>query len=84
MPESHIDREAIERVLAGDAHYDDLNSREQAAVRAEWDKRTEQRRRNLDLAARFDAEGRPHVGLDDQGRPIRHQPQPRPSRPGAG
>lgn len=81
MPEPDISQEAIERVLAGDAHHDDLNSAEQAVVRAEWDERTEQRRRDLDLAAQFTAEGRPYVELDDRGRTVRRQPKLDPSRP---
>ncbi|MCY3609320.1 MAG: hypothetical protein OXF61_12460 [Acidimicrobiaceae bacterium] len=65
---------SIERVLAGEMSYDDLNSREQSLVRAEWAARTEQRRRSLDLVAEFEAAGMSYVEQDDEGRIIRHQP----------
>ena len=81
MPKPDISHEAIERVLDCEAHYDDLNSREQAVVRAEWAERTEQRRRSLDLAAEFAAEGRPYVELDDEGQIVRRQQQQNPKRP---
>lgn len=64
----------IEQVLACEASYDDLSTREQAVVRAEWAARSEQRRRDLDFAAEFAAEGRSFVELDDEGNIVRHQP----------
>ncbi|WP_420443148.1 hypothetical protein [Candidatus Poriferisodalis sp.] len=75
MSEPDVSLEAIERVLASEAHYDDLNSREQAIVRAEWAERTEQRRRSLSLTVTFAAEGRPYVELDDDGKTVRRQQQ---------
>ena len=74
MSELGISPQAIERVLSCEAHYDDLNDPEQAIVRAEWSNRTEQRRRDLDLAAEFTAEGRPYVELDNEGNIVRYQP----------
>ena len=65
---------AIERVLACEASYDDLNSREQAVVRAEWAERTEQRRRSLDLVAEFTEAGMSYAELDDEGRVVHHWP----------
>lgn len=65
---------AIELVLACEASYDDLNSHEQAIVRAEWAERTEERRRTLNLATEFAAEGRSYVELDDDGNIVRHEP----------
>ena len=65
---------AIEQVLECGASYDDLNSYEQAVVRAEWAERTEQRRRALDLSAEFAAQGRSYVELDDDANIVRHQP----------
>ncbi len=57
----------IVEVLAGARSYDALTAKEQAVVRAEWAARAETRRDALDLAARFAAEGRSWVELDDEG-----------------
>jgi hypothetical protein len=57
----------IVEVLAGARSYDALTAKEQAVVRAEWAVRAETRRDALDLAARFAAEGRSWVELDDEG-----------------
>lgn len=69
-----VSARAVEQVLAGRAAYDDLDEREQALVRAAWAERTEQRRRDLDLAAEFAAEGRSFVELDDEGSIVTRQP----------
>ena len=63
----HISARRIADVLAGGAVYDALEPEEQAVVRAEWTDRLEARRRTLDLAAGFAAEGRTWVELDDDG-----------------
>ena len=68
-----ISQRDIERVLACEASYDDLGVREQAVVRAEWSERTEQRLRELDLAARFAATGEPYAELDDDGNVVIRQ-----------
>ncbi|WP_420446090.1 TA system antitoxin ParD family protein [Candidatus Poriferisodalis sp.] len=65
---------AIEQVLECEASYDELNSYEQAVVRAEWAERAEQRRRDLNFAAEFATQGRSYVELDDDGNIVRHQP----------
>ncbi|WP_419837889.1 TA system antitoxin ParD family protein [Candidatus Poriferisodalis sp.] len=57
----------IQRVLDGNASYDDLNEQEQALVRARWDEIAENRRRSLNLAEEFRASGRQYSGLDDDG-----------------
>ena len=64
----------IERVLAGEAHYDDLGSDEQAVVRAAWSQRMRRQIRDLDFAERFESEGRPYVEMDDDGRIARREP----------
>lgn len=48
----------IDRVLAGQASYDDLAVREQAAVRATWREETAEKVAKLDLRSKFAAEGR--------------------------
>ena len=68
---SHRD---IARVLGCEGHYDDLNSHEQAIVRAEWAECTEQRRQALNLAVVFAAECRPYIDLDDEGNAVRVDP----------
>lgn len=65
---------AIERVLSGKAHYDDLGAYEQAVVRAEWSERMKRRLRGLNLAEQFEAEGRPYVELDGDGNVARREP----------
>ncbi|WP_419910296.1 TA system antitoxin ParD family protein [Candidatus Poriferisodalis sp.] len=70
----NVSTQAIEQVLGCRASYDDLNEREQAVVRAEWAERTDQRRRDLNLADEFAAEGRSYVELDDDGNIVTRQP----------
>ncbi len=60
-------RRAIKRVLAGYASYDDLRPREQAVVRAAWDKRIAASIAALDYEAEFRAAGKPWAEADDQG-----------------
>lgn len=57
----------VAAVLTGAAPYDDLDPREQALVRAEWDERVRERREQLDLAAEFTAAGRSWSELDEHG-----------------
>lgn len=73
---SHRD---IADVLAHRRSYDELNAKEQAVVRAEWAERIAERRRSLNLAARFRAEGRAYVELDADGHVVR-RPQRRRGR----
>jgi hypothetical protein len=60
----------IHEVLAGSRSYDALTAEEQAEVRAEWSVRMDERRRALDLAARFTEEERTWVELDDRGQVV--------------
>lgn len=62
----------IAEVLAGSRSYDDLDPKAQAAVRAEWNARIEARRAALDLAERFQAEGRSWVEAGPDGTTVRH------------
>jgi hypothetical protein len=57
----------IQRVLAGQAAYDDLGERDQAVVRANWDEQVAERLARLDLAAEFTQAGRPWTEADEQG-----------------
>lgn len=47
--------------------YDDLDDDAQEAMRARWPDLIEQRLANLDLAAVFEAEGRPYAVLGEDG-----------------
>ncbi len=51
----------------GEPHYYDLDVEAQAAARARWPRLIAERIRGLDLAAEFEAEGRPYATLDDDG-----------------
>jgi hypothetical protein len=62
----------IAEVLAGARSYDDLDPKEQASVRAEWDARIEARRAALNLAERFTAERRSWVEAGPEGTTVRH------------
>jgi hypothetical protein len=53
--------------LDGEPHYDDLDEEAQAAARARWRRLIAERIRSLDLAAEFEAEGRPYATLDGDG-----------------
>jgi hypothetical protein len=48
-------------------HYDDLDEEAQAEARARWRRLIAERIRGLDLAAEFEAEGRPFAILDAEG-----------------
>ena len=61
---SRKNRRDIRRVLAGDAPYDE---RDQAIVRASWDRQMAERRANLDLAAEFTKAERSWSEADEQG-----------------
>ena len=64
----------IADVLAGARSYDELDSKAQAVVRAEWAERTEARRAALNLADLFAAEGRTWVEMDADGKSVRRAP----------
>jgi len=57
----------IQRVLAGEAAYDDLGERGQAVVRAVWDEEIATRLARLDLAAEFTRAGRSWTEADERG-----------------
>lgn len=58
----------IQRVLAGEARYDNLTEAEQARVRVEWDEQFSARVASLDLAAEFTERRRPwsEAGADGE------------------
>jgi hypothetical protein len=60
-------RRDIQRVLAGEAPYDDLDERGLAIVRASGDRQMAERRTNLYLAAEFTKAGRSWSEADEQG-----------------
>ena len=65
----------IAAVLAGEAHYDDLDDpRDKAIVRAVWAEQTKQWREGLDLEAQFVSEGRPYVAVGNDGEPVVRHP----------
>ncbi|WP_082079695.1 TA system antitoxin ParD family protein [Williamsia herbipolensis] len=70
----HIGVRDVDAVLTGRADYDSLSVREQAVVRAAWSERIGSRIDELDLEARFTAEGRPFVELDEQGDVVERRP----------
>lgn len=63
----------IADVLAGKASYDDLNSHEQAVVRADWDEQMDAARDGLDLAPEFVAEGSTWVEASSKGTPVKRK-----------
>lgn len=60
--------QAIARVLAGQASYDDLDDRGQAVVRATWDEQIAARIAGLDLTEELVAAGEPWAEADEDGR----------------
>ena len=60
----------IQRVLAGQAAYDDLGARRQAVVRAIWDEQMAERLARLDFAAEFTQAGRSWSEADEQGHTV--------------
>lgn len=70
----------IAEVLDGHRQYDELTVHEQAVVRAEWAERIAERRTDLNLAEKFDREGRSYVELDDDGNVVRHPARDQDSR----
>jgi hypothetical protein len=63
----------VAEVLAGNRSYDSLQSPAQAIVRAEWDRRIEERLASLDLAAEFEARGETYCTYVD-GSIVIHNP----------
>ena len=69
-----VSQRDIANVLSARLNYDELNSYEQAIVRAEWAQRMEARREGLDLAQEFAEVGRSYVELDAKGRVVQRDP----------
>jgi hypothetical protein len=65
----------VQRVLRGEADYDDLGERGQAVVRAVWEERIAAQRAELDLAEEFTRTGRTWTEADAEGRPVPHEPE---------
>ena len=59
-------------------HYDDLDEHDQAAVRADWDRRIGEARTNLDLEEEFIRTGRTWTDADADGRAITRNAAPDP------
>lgn len=62
------------KVLAGQLSYDDIGGPAQAIVRTAWTRRIDETVSELDLQARFAAEGRRWVEADADGHVVEHQP----------
>lgn len=69
--------EAVTRVLAGQASYDELPEAEQALVRAAWDERVAEDVAALDFEARLSASGEPWYVADAEGRVVVRGPSGR-------
>lgn len=67
LEEADMAASAVAEVLAGARSYDDLDARQQAIVRAEWEERVEARLGALNLAAEFEAVGESYVELEGDG-----------------
>lgn len=74
LEEAEMAASAVAGVLAGARSYDDLDSRQQAIVRAEWEERIEERIEALDFAAEFEAVGESYAELDDDGNVVVREP----------
>ncbi len=62
-----VSQDAIARVLAGQATYDDLPDRAQAAVRVAWDDRVAATLDELDFTPSLHAAGTPWAEADEDG-----------------
>ena len=67
-----VSQRDIERVLAGQASYDELGEPAQAVVRATWDARIAEHIAALDLETEFVAAGEAWSEGDDSGRVVQH------------
>ena len=66
----------VANVLRGAKDYDALDAEQQAIVRACWSERMAALAGALRLDRKLEAEGRPYVELDDDGKVARHDPRP--------
>lgn len=74
LEEAEMATSAVAEVLAGARSYDDLDVRQQAIVRAEWEAGIEARIYALDFAVEFEAAGESYVELDDDGNVVVSEP----------
>jgi ParD-like antitoxin of type II ParDE toxin-antitoxin system len=72
-----VSHREIAEVLAQRRSYDDLSSKEQAVLRAEWAERIATRRKALNLAEKFAKAGRSYVEIGPDGKPVRREPAAR-------
>lgn len=72
-----VSHREIAEVLAHRRSYDELSSREQAVVRAEWTERIAARRKALNLAQKFAETDRGYVELGPDGEVERREPTAR-------
>lgn len=71
-----VTSEAIARVLAGQASYDELGGDAQVLVRRAWDERIAEDIARLNLPERLRAAGRPWAEADADGNVVWHDPGP--------
>jgi len=73
-----ITQDAIARVLAGQALYDELPDPAQAVVRVEWDDRVAATLAELDFTERLHAAGKPWAEADEGGNLVMREAAPPP------
>lgn len=71
-----VTQDAIARVLAGQALYDDLADPAQAVVRVEWDDRVAATLAGLDFTEGLHAAGRPWAEADEDGNLVMREAVP--------
>jgi hypothetical protein len=73
-----VTQDAIARVLAGQALYDDLPDPAQAVVRVEWDDRVAATLAELDFTESLHAAGKPWAEADEDGNLVMREAAPPP------
>ena len=74
-----ITHDAINKVLTGQALYDDLPDRAQAVVRAAWDEQIPVRIAGLDFEERLQEAGQPWAEADPEGHAVVRHPSATPA-----
>ena len=74
-----ITHDAINKVLTGQALYDDLPDRAQAVVRAAWDEQISARIAGLDFEGRLQEAGRPWAEAAPEGHAVVRHPSATPA-----
>lgn len=69
-----VKHEQIERVLRGQASYDDLDDEAQAVVRAQWDAQLAKDLAGADFTDELNAAGIPWAEADADGKVVMHDP----------